>query len=174
MFMANMAPGSPSHVSGGYPGPDDDWPFAPLLNPWIEADAAFGGGPLLWLSFELAPSGPAMAPSLRGTATTMPDANDSARHKAQVAALPVYLAASETAFPSLANTAEAPPGQEASPWDQVLWNLVADPAATPGTRFPPSGAPHPQILVAEPGPWTEGMMVGVHRLAPPASGWLML
>lgn len=169
MFMANMAPGNPSHVSGGYPGPDDGgWPFPPLLNPWIEAGGALGSGPSLRLSFELAPSSPAM-----------PEAKDSARHQAEVAALLVYLAAGETAFPPLANIAEAPPGQEASPqgqapWDQALWELVAGPAATVDTRFPPSGSPHLQVLVAEPSPWTDGMMGGAHGLAPPDAGWLML
>lgn len=161
MFMANTAP-------------DGGWPFPPLLNPWIEAGGPLGGGPSLWLSFELAPSGPALAPSLPGAAPAMPEAKDSARHKAEVAALLVYLAAGEAAFPSLANTAGAPPEREASPWDQALWDLAAGPAATADTRFPPFGSPHLQVLATDANAWMDEIRGGVQRLAPPDAGWLML
>lgn len=180
MLMANMAPGNSNHVSGGYSDPDGGWPFPPLLNPWIEAGGPFGGDPSLRLSFELAPSSPALAPSGPGpgAAPAMPEAKDSARHKADVAALLVYLAAGETAFPPLANTADAPPKDQTAwdqaPWDQALWDLVAGPGATANTRFPPSASPHLQVLVGEPSPWTDGMMGGGHRLAPADAGWLML
>ncbi len=116
MFMANTAPGYPSHVSGGRPGPDGGWPFPPLLSPWIETGGAFGGGPSLWLSFELAPCSPAMAPSISGATPAVPEAKDNARHKAEVAALLTCLTAGETAFPPLAKAAEAPPKEQAL-WD---------------------------------------------------------